>query len=852
VIEIKKGRILKEIVKFVTNRQLISFIVVSLCFYLLLARLFNLQIVNGHTYATSEVSVDKQTMPIPTTRGNIYDHLGRPLAINTSSFAIQMDPAVAEMNAQVFYDLLVMLERNGETVIDNFPISETEPYSFEVDRAGTTEERWKKDMAFVKDPVFSTEKNPITGPSLTAEECFIELRERFKVPEELSNSEARKVLNICSMLYMQRFNTLVPVIIAYNAKPSTIANLTEENVKYKGITAVESHLRQYPEGKYFSSIVGYLALQTQAEYEVNKGKGYSIDDAVGRSGIELSYESVLRGKAGSVEVELDSSNKIVKYLDEVPPEPGKDVFLTLDRDLQAASYDILEQALVNALVAELKGEGGIKNQITLPQLFASISRNSVYTVSQIMAQPEGAETAGAAVKAAVLAAMPEADASTSEGVAAIREVIALAVEDGTLSPLTMLKLMMEQSIISGSVESLPSKVNVLSEVVARIESGEITPQMAALDPSTGSIVVVDTKNGEVLAAVGYPSFDANRFVNSMDSAYYSKLRSDTTSPLLNRPFVDARAPGSTLKMVTAIAALESEAITPDSTIYDHTTFTAAGGKAVSCWSAVSHGAITVSQALEVSCNYFFCEAVYRLGNTKSGTKLDAISTMNKYMRYFGLGSKTGVEIREGDPSIASPKYKLDLFDLYNPNAPEYDREWHDGDTLQVAIGQGYNNITPASMAKYITTIANKGTRYSLHLVDSVMNASRTEIDNTRPTIEDRGLDVKDSTWDVIYEGMLLVTQGSKGTGRAVFSDFPITVAGKTGTADEQTGRNAHSSFGGFAPFEDPEIAVYVSVPFGDTKASPSIAAQIAKRVMAEYFALGLQPQNAQAENVLVK
>jgi cell division protein FtsI/penicillin-binding protein 2 len=855
VAKIKKVNVLKEVLKFITNRQLITFVVVSLSFYLLLARLFNLQIVNGQR--DSSLTTIRQTVSLATKRGNIYDRLGRPLAINETKYVIQMDASQTEMNPDMMRDLITMLERCGETIVDQLPISQEEPYLFEFSRISTNEYRWKPDMDFPNEKYDPQNPDAIVHPRKDAEESFYYLREMFKLDESLSNTEARKILNLCGMLYMQRYRSLEPVIIAYDVKPETVAILKEENLKYKGFTAVEESVRVYPEGDNFAHIVGYIGYIDAENYEKNKDKGYTVDDVIGQTGIEKAYESYLRGVAGTADVELNASNKIVQYLpDFTPSQPGNDVFLTLDRDLQVACYDIMEDTLKLSLMAQLRGDGGAASKVTLPQLFASMSRSSVFSLTPIMATTDDEESAQAAAKRAILRVSPEADLQADNGADAIREAMGKAVEEGILSPATMLRLMIEQEIVSGSselVESLmKNKANVLQEVLAKLESGEITPQMTALDPSTGSIVVVDVSNGKVLAAIGYPSFDPNKRAYNRDSQYYLKLMNDDTMPQINRPFQEQRAPGSTLKMVTAITALEYGVINPETRIYDGHTFVGGQGRGVSCWSASSHGFINVSEALEVSCNYFFSDAAFRMGSVARGTRLESVLKMNEYMKYFGLSEKTGVEIGEAEANISSPEFKRTLVSLYNKTPTNYDLEWQDYDTISTAIGQGFNNYTPAAMAKYVMTLANRGDRYEMHLVDSVKSAMGDLVSLTRPKLEERGVEISDSTWEAVYKGMLLVTEGPKGTGRSVFAGLPVRVAGKTGTAQETAGLHDHSSFGGFAPFENPEIAIYVTIPFGDTKAYTSIASRAARRVLAEYFAMDFEPQLASAENVLAR
>jgi cell division protein FtsI/penicillin-binding protein 2 len=353
----------------------------------------------------------------------------------------------------------------------------------------------------------------------------------------------------------------------------------------------------------------------------------------------------------------------------------------------------------------------------------------------------------------------------------------------------------------------------------------------------------------MFATVGYPSYDNNELVNNFNNDYYMKIDEDPTAPMINRPLSEQRAPGSTLKMITSITALEKGALEPNTRIYDGHTFTAAGRPYLSCWSAISHGSINVTEALEVSCNYFFCEATYRLGNMKTDTKMDSINALDEYMTYFGLNNKTGVEIGETTPEVPTPDLKY----RRTASLGEADRVWFDGDTVSTSIGQGYNNFSAANMAKYIMTLATKGARYQVHLVNSVRYSVDGQIlEQTVPNIEIQDMPIKDTTWDVIYEGMRLVIEGSKGTGRSTFDGFPIRVAGKTGTAQENTKRNDHSSFGGFAPYDDPQIAIYVSIPFGDTKAMPALASQIAREVIAEYFGINSTPQHPDSINDLVE
>ena len=310
--------------------------------------------------------------------------------------------------------------------------------------------------------------------------------------------------------------------------------------------------------------------------------------------------------------------------------------------------------------------------------------------------------------------------------------------------------------------------------------------------------------------------------------YINKLINDPTTPLINRAFNEKRAPGSTFKMISAVTALETGIVDKNFQVYDEVLFEDASFPPASCWNLSGHGYVDLVKAVEVSCNYYFFRTIYMLGNAKDGNKYNSIEHLNKYMAEFGLNEKSGVEIGEADSIMSSPEYKKIKY-------PD-DFDWADGDTIRTAIGQYLNNYTPAVLAKYIATVANKGDRYKLHFLDRIESSNGVMTEKVEPVVENY-VDIQDSTWDTIYEGMLQVTVGNNGTARRIFSDFPIEIGGKTGTAQESAIRKDHTSFGGFAPYDNPEIAIYVAIPFGDTKGTPAAASEVAREIIGKYMGL---------------
>ena len=296
-------------------------------------------------------------------------------------------------------------------------------------------------------------------------------------------------------------------------------------------------------------------------------------------------------------------------------------------------------------------------------------------------------------------------------------------------------------------------------------------------------------------------------------------------------------------MITAVTGLETGVITPSGLIRDLGKFTKAGTPYPKCWiyPGGTHMNINVSHALEVSCNYFFYETAFRLGNSQEGTTRQAIDTLNEYMEGFGLNSPTGIEIEETDSRMASPEYKEETIKWQNPDATTSQTRWTDGDTIRAAIGQSVNNYTPAVMTKYIATLANGGTRYKYHVIDKVETSSGQVSEQKSPEIEQQ-MQISESTLQAVYDGMLLVTSGSKGTLRNIFRDFPVNVAAKSGTAQENLSRSSHTWFVGFAPYEDPQIAVTVMIPFGEASSSP--AAVVGREIIGEYMGLNYTPENS--------
>jgi len=332
----------------------------------------------------------------------------------------------------------------------------------------------------------------------------------------------------------------------------------------------------------------------------------------------------------------------------------------------------------------------------------------------------------------------------------------------------------------------------------------------------GAVAVIDVWSGELLAAATFPTF--NRATLSQD---WARLNSDPNMPMLNRPLQGTYNPGSTFKMVTALAGLRYEIISRWSPINDLGLYDEYDTYQPSCWiypsSGRGHGLLDVVQALEVSCNYFFII----VGESVEGGDKDGAEALAAVAKEFGLGQRTGLELRETAGVLATPDWKKQTLS----------EEWWRADTIMVAFGQGHNQFTPVQLANYAATIASGGKLHKLTLLRRVLSADMAEVTYTHvPTILN---EIEETEYiEIIQEGMRAVAAGSRGTARSVFQNYAIPVAAKTGTVQVDSDDRNTGVFVCYAPADNPEIAIAIVVERG---VSGSTVMDIARIILDYYF-----------------
>ena len=358
----------------------------------------------------------------------------------------------------------------------------------------------------------------------------------------------------------------------------------------------------------------------------------------------------------------------------------------------------------------------------------------------------------------------------------------------------------------------------------------------ALKDRRGALVALDPKTGEILALISAPSFDPNLFAVGMSTAQYRELSENPDRPLFNRAVRGTYPPGSTIKPMLALAALETGATNLTRKSLCHGYFQLPGDDhRYRDWKPEGHGAVDLHDAIAQSCDVYFYEISRELG----------IDNMHDYLDRFGLGTRTGVDVGgESAGLVPSREWKKNNF------TDRDNQRWYHGETVIASIGQGYMLATPLQLAAAASALATRGERYRPHMVAAIEDALTGERRMIQP---ERLPDVKisnDFYWENVIGAMHDVMQGPHGTARAVGLGAPYEMAGKSGTAqvvsiaqdekyDEaelEERQRDHALFISFAPLDDPRIAVALIVENGES--GSGVAAPIAKAIMDAYLGYG--------------
>lgn len=337
-------------------------------------------------------------------------------------------------------------------------------------------------------------------------------------------------------------------------------------------------------------------------------------------------------------------------------------------------------------------------------------------------------------------------------------------------------------------------------------------------PTGASAVVLDANNGAVRAMTSIPAFDPNLFSGGIRQKDYTKLQNSLFDPLLNRNTMAAVPPGSIFKLVTGTAAIKYLNVNAETEFVDRNGkfYVPNWSKPFRNWYPIGEGRLNFTKAIARSNNIVFYKLGYRLYKEYGG------EVLVKTARHYGLGEKTGIDL---------PNEKAGLVPDREWKKKKFGEGWYPGDSVNLSIGQGGLLTTPLQLAVMVSSIANDGIIYQPQLVDKITDSDENIVKDIE-SVARKKLSFDNKTYDILKEGMKEVANADYGTASSIFGDFPVKIAGKTGTAE--TGKSNHGWFAGFAPADNPEIVVVIFIENGN---SSSNALPVAKEVFKEYFGL---------------
>ena len=890
--------------QIVTSRLFPVVTVFVLLFGLLFRQMYILQIEQGDEAEQNVKTTTVRTVSQPATRGRIYDRNGELLAYNKLVQNVTVVDDGSYENGYVrnlmLIRLIEILDKHGETIEKTIPLAYDENGRLQESFASEAAKlRFLRDMYGYKEVGQLSEEEQKT----TAEEILAYYINRYgigknadKTTYEIDPQTALKLIYIRFSLAQNFYVRYRTSVVAKNVSESTVVDIRENARKLLGVDVEQSYERVYNDAVYFCHIIGYTSLASVEEIESlnEQGGDYVSGDMIGKTGIESTMESYLRGTSGHTTMYVNNLGQIQQVIEKADPVAGDDVYLSIDAGVQKATYHLIEQKLAGILSAHMvdyDADPAEKDHyVPIKEVYYQLIGNNVLRIRHFAeadageaeqrlyaAYLESEKTVADAVTEELLSLTPAAykdlsadmqdyfkavyntmldaqilirdnintsdelyKAYRSEGTISLQEYLRRALELGWIDvsllelgdkytsseqvyrslvelidekirqSITFAKVVYQKLIYSDSVRRCDVALALFEQGVLeedekwmaalaggdegqayqfmkeKINNIEITPAQLAIDPYSAAATVVDVTTGRVLAMVSYPGYDNNQLGNS---SYYASLLQDESTPLFNSATQAQTAPGSIFKPVTAAAAMENGLITENTYLSTHGVFIGAGIE-VHCWCyPSSHGDINVAGALKVSCNDFFSQLGYQLGVVDGAYVDDAgVEQLQKYATLLGLGDKSGVEVSEYAPVIT------------------------DTSAVTSAIGQGTSLFSNVQIARYASTIATRGTVYDLTLLDHRNSASGELLQSYRGEFVSK-TELADNTWDAIQYGMHL--SATEGSTAYVFSK-KVDIAGKTGTAQENKARPNHATFISFAPYENPEISVSVTIPHGYT------------------------------------
>ncbi len=781
---------------------------------ILVFRLADLQIVQGDYYKNRAENIRTRTIRIDAPRGPIVDKYGRSLAGNQMSYSVNImkaDLPKTDIN-EIVLTVLNVIERNGDTYKDEIPIL-INPIRF----------------TFTEDEANWKAKYNISA-NATAEEAFKKIRLDYNIAGDLVDIEAYDIL-------VKQFGIELPFSLE-----DYKFSFKKEEIKWKKSKNLDENATAE---EIFNKLIEDYDITRKQNGDPN---GYTEDEVKKILAVRYLLSQNIYKAYEPVEIATNVSDQTRAQLEESKIFlPGVEIIQKPIRKYPSGDFASHIIGYMSKIGSEL--ESLTEKGYTAQDMIGKTGIES--SMEQYLNGKDGWRQI-------------EIDSSGA-----------------------MIETISEEEPIPGdtvfvTIDTKLQKVaeDALKQTIETIQTGDkamgVNPYPSAV---SGAVVAIDVNSGRILALASEPKFDPNLFASGISTSDWKSLQATTNEPyspkpLINNAISSALPPGSALKMLTGIAGLETNSITPTTIIKDIGPYDIGGGNPPSCpiWKSyhTTHGLVDLVKALQKSCNYYFFEVGRRVGGEK----------FEEYAKKFGFGAKTGIELPgEASGSIGGPSYKTKLHERYLSNYLTYklklsddkkkeiisymhsdmkiseirkklkdmgisdyytrekilqyinDSKWKLYNMVQVAIGQGDNTMTPLQIANYVATIANGGTRYKPYLVERVVSYDGTTKLEKTPEVVGK-LEVDQSTLDWIKKGMYAVNNEVGGTGYKGFAGSQVVAAGKTGTAQSGNEYDNHAWYVAYAPYDKPQIAVAAVVIQGG---HGNYSVPIARAIIDQYL-----------------
>lgn len=823
--------------KKLKNRFLISFTAIALLFVMLMVGLGNLTLVQGDTLSTQSEDKKVRTIPLKGARGQITDATGIPLAYDQSSYNIQFtkDPSRNTTTDKAYYtDVLIrtiaLIEENGGSTIDTFAIKRQDDGTFAFDFGITDpsaiakrEEDWRTNMFVSK----KAEPDVI----------YRDLRSRYRIPEEYTYEQARKLLSIWQEVQLSSYRAYVPVTICTNVDMNLVSVLEGHSDDLDGIEIAESATRVYPKDDVMAVLLGYMGKMndkdTVAEYEA---KGYSADDLIGATGLESTMEQYLTGnskeKQGSRQVEVNSKGKVIQELSYIPPQQGYDVRLTIDLQMQMAAEKAIKE---NVEEVYQKQYDMYYNPTTEEQ---AKKREEYDAELDKRTLKEGQETNFDKLNLAKSGALVVMDVKTGNVLAMANYpsydanlftngISTEAMQELNDNPGTPL---FNKAISS---KGIPGSIFKMVTGMGGLMEGAITLDTTITDEKYFTKYVQENYIGHVPSCWiseynlgNHANLDLEHALERSCNYFFY-----TVADEIGIDNVVKWGENFGLTKPTNIE-LTGEAVGQignQDVLYDPT-------------KPLDQQKTSLPTLVRSQIMGYLEQYGKELGATY--TEEQIMATTDKLMQLVApaLGAEGNLTLGEQITTVLFEELDITARTSRNRgwhneiNQSLQQLKWNPNQTITAGIGTNFTTLTPIAVARYVSSLVNGGTVYNAHIVDSVLDQDGNVIEQMQPEVYNT-IDAPAEYFAAIKQGMQDVVNSDDelGSASSVFKgwEYAGQIGGKTGSGQvSEIELENNAWFVAFAPYDDPQIAVVSYIPNGYSGAS---AAPAAKSILQYYL-----------------